>query len=111
MSRTVASSRTARVVALAVFVALLVTGANAFAVESASEGAGEDHGAQTIEDIGADNEISSKYLPEETELPPFQRFMYVPLFAVGILVIVALVLGYLRWQPRFAEERRSKRRR
>ncbi len=115
MSRTVVSSRTGRAVALAALVALLVLGpaGAAFAVEAGSEGAvaEEDHSAATIEDIGADNEVAEKYLPEPAELPLFQRWMYVPLFAVGVIVILMLVFRYLQWQPRFAEERRSKRRR
>ena len=116
MFRNVASSRMLRVVALGALVILMVlgTGSAAMAVEAtegAAAGAEEEHAPQSVSDIGTQNEVSDQYRPEPTELPLFQRWLYVPLFLVGVIVILMLLFRNLQWQPRFAEERRSKRRR
>jgi hypothetical protein len=55
--------------------------------------------------------VSNQYKPEPAEAPPFMRFLSWPLAIVGFAVAMALLFMYLTWQPRFAEERRSKRRR
>lgn len=91
---------------------VLALAAPAFAVEEGGEIAPEEQGpAPGIDEIGTQNEVSSQYLPEPAEPPPFMRFLYVPLVIAGIFIVVLLLLLYLAWQPRFAEERRSKRRR
>ena len=114
MSRRVTSSGLVAVrVFLAVTVLLLgVFAAPAMATE-ATDGAaaGEEGPAPSVDEIGTQNEVSQQYLPEKAEPPPFMRFLYVPLVIVGLLMAAALLFSYLRWQPRFAEERRSKRRR
>ena len=117
MSRRVVLSGSTRArVVLALMLALLaVLSAPAMAAEeggaAATEAAEEDHGAPSINEIGTQNEVSQQYLPEPAEPPPFMRFLYVPLAIAGVLVIAGLLFLYLVWQPRFAEERRSKRRR
>lgn len=83
----------------------------AAATEAASEAAEEEGPAPSIDEIGTQNEVSEQHKPEPAEAPPFMRFLYVPLVLVGLLMAAALLFNYLRWQPRFAEERRSKRRR
>lgn len=115
MSASVAPYGTARlpvVVALVVVLSCLFA-APAFAVEDeAGAGAPSEEGhSPSIDEIGTQNEVSSQYLPEPAEAPPFMRFFYVPLIIGGFLIVGALLLRYLQWQPRFAEERRSKRRR
>lgn len=114
MSDSVFPRRTARmwlILALA-FVVLGALAAPAFATEAEGGAPVEEEGpAPGINEIGTQNDVSSQWLPEPTELPPFQKWLYVPLAIVGFLVIAALLYLYLVWQPRFAEERRSKRRR
>ena len=122
MLGTVAPVRMARVVALIWLVAMLgvATAGGALALESGPSEAGatsepaaageeDGGGGHDINSIGTQNEVSKQYLPEPTELPLFQRWMYAPLFLVGLLVIGMLLFRYLQWQPRFAEERRRKR--
>ena len=114
MSVSVAPLGSARVLAiLALVVALLgVFAAPVWATEAASEGAAEEGGpAPTIDEIGEHNEITEQYRPEKVEAPPFMRFFYWPLAIAGVLAAGMLLMRYLVWQPRFAEERRSKRRR
>ncbi len=98
---------------LAVTVLMLgVFAAPVMATEAEGGAPAEEEGsAPSIHEIGTQNDVSKQYLPEEAEPPPFMRFFYVPLVIVGLLMAAALLFSYLRWQPKFAEERRSKRRR
>lgn len=114
MLSSVAPFGSARLAAvLAVVMALLSLAAMPAAATEAEGGAAptEDSEGLTIEDIGSNNEVSNAYKPEPAEAPPFMRFFYVPLIIGGFLIVGALLMLYLTWQPRFAEERRSKRRR
>ena len=123
MLGTVAPLHMARVAALIWLVATLSIGSAgaALAQEAGPSEAGatsepaaatdEHGGGHDIESIGTQNEVSKQYLPPPSELPKFQRVLYIPLTIVGLLVIAMLLFRYLQWQPRFAEERRSKRRR
>ena len=115
MSTSIAPFRPARVllslvlgmvVLCALAVPAIATEAEGGAAPSEAEG-----GHVTIDDIGTNNEVSNQYKPEPAEAPPFMRFLSWPLAIVGFIVAMALLLRYLQWQPRFAEERRSKRRR
>lgn len=100
-----------RVGLVLVVAALALFSGPAWAVEGEG-GAPEETGpAPGIDEIGTQNEVSGQHLPEAAEPPPFMRFLYVPLVVAGIVISLVLLLMYLAWQPRFAEERRSKRRR
>ena len=83
------------------------------ATEAPAETDVEEEGGNPadINSIGTQNEVSRQFLPEEAEPPAFFRFMYYPLVIAGVVVSLLLLAGYLLWQPRFAEERRSRRRR
>lgn len=97
---------------LALLVALALAAASpAAATEAEATAPAEDDQHLTIEDIGTGNDVSNEYKPEPAEAPPFMRFFYVPLVVGGFLIVGALLFRYLAYQPRFAEERRSKRRR
>lgn len=111
--RVVLFGSTGACVVLALMLVLLVAmSAPALAAEGGDEVAPEEEGpAPGINEIGTQNEVSQQHLPPPAEPPPFMRFLYVPLAIVGVLMIAALLALYLVWQPRFAEERRSKRRR
>lgn len=105
-----------RVAALTAALLVVVLGgallSPAAAVEAeGSEAPAEQGPAPDIGEIGTQNEVSNEFLPEPTEPPAFFRFMNIPLVAAGALVGAALLIAYLVWQPRFAEERRSRRRR
>ena len=95
--------------------ALVVVGgmaAPAFATEAGGGApAGEEGRSPTIEEIGTQNEVSDQYRPEPAEAPGFTQWMVWPLVIIGVLMGLALLMAYLKHQPRFAEERRSKRRR
>lgn len=82
----------------------------ALAVEG-GEAPAEQHQAPTIDEIGQRNEITEEFFPEEAEPPPWTQWLYYPLLIVGLLAAALLLFRYLQWQPRFAEERRNRRRR
>lgn len=114
MSARVAPLGTARLAAV-LALGLVILGAlalPAFATEAEGEAPVTDEGpAPSIDEIGTHNEISDQYRPEATELPPFQPKIIIPLAIVSIVMVAGILFLYLTWQPRFAEERRSKRRR
>ena len=115
MSASVAPFGSARLFAV-IALMLVLTGlfaAPVFATEAEGEvgTATEEGPAPGIDEIGTQNEVSSQYLPEPAEHPPFMRVFYIPLAIGAFLIVAALLARYLQWQPRFAEERRSKRRR
>ena len=114
MSRSAAPPRTARVFALLMLVVVVMSAfaPHVYAVEEGGDAPAEEQGpAPGINEVGTQNEVSNQYRPEPSELPPFQKWLYVPLAIAGFLVVGGLLFAYLTWQPRFAEERRSKRRR
>lgn len=105
------SARLAAVLALVITLFAVLAGPAWSATEGEAVAPAEDDQHVTIDDIGSNNEVSDKYKPEAAEAPPFMRFFYLPLVIGGFLIVGALLMMYLAWQPRFAEERRSKRRR
>ena len=97
-------------------IAFLVLGVLAGPVAATEGGetapvAEEQPHSPTIEEIGQRNEITEEFRPEASELPPWSLWLLYPLLAVGILAAAMLLMRYLQWQPRFAEERRNRRRR
>ncbi len=115
MSRSVAPLGTVGVL-VALLLAGVVVGAAAMPAwgveEEGDAPAAEEHEpAPGISEIGTQNEVSRQHLPPPAEPPPFMRFLNWPLMVVGVVVALIMLLLYLLWQPRFAEERRSRRRR
>jgi hypothetical protein len=98
------------VLAIVLF-ALGLLGAPAAATEGETAPAGEQEPAPTIDQIGQHNEITQEYFPEPSEPPQWTQWLYYPLLIMGVLAAAMLLLRYLQWQPRFAEERRNRRRR
>lgn len=98
-------------------VALLVTvltglvAVPAVAVEEDEEGGAAAHGPLPgIDEIGTQSEISRQFFPEESEEAPFTPALVYPLLIVGFLVVFLVLVLYLRWQPRFANEDQARRR-
>lgn len=77
----------------------------------------EDPGAGTVEEqeplpdidsIGTQNETSRQFFPEEYEEPSLFSPMIYGLLVIGGIIALVLLVMYLLWQPRFAQERRRK---
>jgi len=84
--------------------------AAAWAVE---EGEGPAEGAElpSLDELGSGTDTAREFFPEAYEEPsPFQ-WIYLPLVIVGLLVALVVLGMYLLWQPRFARERTTRRRR
>lgn len=105
------SKRLTGVLALSLLLLFAVLAVPATAVEEGGEAPQESGPAPGIDEIGTQNEVSGEFLPEPAEEPPFMKWLYFALAAVAVLALIAVTLLYLVWQPRFATERRSKRRR
>ncbi len=102
----------ARLVSAAMMAAVLLVGllgGAALAVEA--EGGGGHEPLPSITEIGTQNEVSRQFFPEEAEEPVFAPFLAYPLLVVGILAVLAILILYLRWQPKFHQERASSGRR
>lgn len=103
--------------ALGVFAAMMFVGglflaAPAFAGEADEELDEPEHTElPSIDEIGTQSERAQEFFPEEYEQPSVFPFMIYPLMLVGGIVIVAVLVLYLVWQPRFSEERKEKSRR
>lgn len=103
----------ARLLSAATVAALLVVGLLAGAA-LAVEAEGEEGGHQPLpplEEVGTQNEVSQEFFPEEAEEPVFAPFLAYPLLVVGILAALFILIMYLRWQPKFTEERQKSTRR
>ena len=110
-SAALGSRRVSALLALMMAV-LCLSAVPAFATEAGGAAVpSEDTHAPTIDEVGTNNEVSNQFKPEPAEEPPFMRFLNWPLAVLGFVMAMALLFAYLTWQPRFAEERRSKRRR
>lgn len=103
---------------LGVFIAFLLVFAAPVAsgVEQEQEQGEHDLGGAVappadMSQLGSGSETASGFLPDEPEPPMFFRWFYYPLIVLALLVVVRVLFSYLLWQPRFAEERRAKRRR
>lgn len=92
--------------------ALLVVAvaAPAMAVEEEGEPAVEHEELPSYDEIGSGTETSLQFRPEPYEQPSlFAGMLYPLLILAGVAVLAVLVL-YLLWQPRFSEEREAKKR-
>ena len=56
-------------------------------------------------------ERALQFVPPEYEQPSPFPWLFYPVLGIGLLVVVGLLLAYLVWMPRFAQERRSRQRR
>lgn len=64
-----------------------------------------------LEELGTGSEISQRWFPEGAEEQPFTEALVFPLAVLGVGASLVVLVLYLRWQPRFAQERKEKRRR
>lgn len=93
---------------LAAAVMLLVGGAGpAMAVED-----GAEIQRPTLEELGCDAPVEERPLvcPADDAAAPPGWFVVasIPLAVLGLIAVVAVLMRYLQWQPRFAREREQK---
>jgi 4-amino-4-deoxy-L-arabinose transferase-like glycosyltransferase len=100
-----------RLFGVLVIVTLLVFAVPVAAVEGTASEAEPPPSMEEIRAANADNPVADDVLPQPAEAPSWTQWLYIPLTVVGLLMAFLLIIRYLQWQPRFAEERRSRRRR
>lgn len=97
---------------LTVLCALGPVGSVAAAEPEAGESALEERPPlPSIDEIGSKSDIAKQYLPEPYEEPSWFQWALFPLLAVGVLATLMVLTAYLVWQPKFASEQKTKRRR
>ncbi|MGH8898183.1 MAG: hypothetical protein ACRDZ4_14480 [Egibacteraceae bacterium] len=77
----------------------------------ASGGAGEHAPLPGIDEIGSRTDIAKQYLPEPYQEPSWFQWALFPLLIVGVLATLTVLFAYLVWQPKFAGEQKTKKRR
>jgi hypothetical protein len=103
------SKRLFGVALLAALTALLCVGGPAWAVEE--DEAPEHRELPDFSEIGTRSETAGEFYPEPYEAPSVFPKLAIPLLVAGGVIVAVTLLLYLLWQPRFAEERRSAKRR
>jgi hypothetical protein len=104
------SKRLVGVLAL-VLMLLPLAAVPAFAVDAAEESvpgeAPEDAPAPTIDEIGTQNETAREFFPEPYESPSVLPPLLFLLLGIAAVVALIVLVLFLVWQPRFAQERRT----
>lgn len=90
-------------VVLLVLVAIVPAGA----VEDGEAG-GE---LPSIENVGTGSEVAEEFRPEPPERQPFTDALLWPLLGGSLVLAFVILVLYLRWMPRFSQERTSSSRR
>lgn len=90
-------------------IALLLTGLLG-GVATATEG-GAHEVPEYSEILESSSDTAREFLPEAYERPGFFDWFVYPLLGVGVLATLAVLLRYLVFQPKFAEEDRKRARR
>lgn len=94
---------------LLVVLLALVAAAPAGAVEDG----GPEGGAElpSIENVGTGSEVAEEFRPEPPERQPFTDALLWPLLGGSLVLAFVILVLYLRWMPRFSQERASSSRR
>lgn len=92
-------------------VGLLSLGPPALAVEEGEEPPGPVEVPELGELMEGRSDRAIQFAPPDYEQPSPFPWLFYPILGLGLLVVGGLLLAYLVWMPRFAEERRSKQRR
>lgn len=79
--------------------------------EGESEGVIERQPLPPITEIGSQSDIAKEFLPEQYEEPSWFQWALYPLLIVGVIATFVVLFMYLVWQPKFADEQKTKRRR
>jgi hypothetical protein len=100
-------------VALLALLLLSLMALPALAVEDAEEEGGvpsveEQEPLPDIDSIGTQNETSRQFFPEAYEEPSLFPPIVYGLLITGAIIALVLLVMYLLWQPRFAQERQKK---
>lgn len=65
----------------------------------------------SFDEAGSGTDIAKEYRPDAYVEPGWFQWLVFPLLILGIVATGAVLFAYLKWQPRFADEAKTKRRR
>ena len=71
----------------------------------------DDGALPSIDEVGTGSEVAAEFRPEPPERQPFTDALLWPLLAGSLVLAFVIMVLYLRWMPRFSEERTSSTRR
>lgn len=89
---------------------LVVLTAGALALPASAAEDGRPHELPPLDEVGSQSEVARQFFPEPAEEQPFTEALVYPLLAVAIIAILVIGFLYLKWQPSFGSEERSRRR-
>ncbi len=103
----------ALLVALAAVLAVPAATAPALAEAEveAPEEEGVDEALPSLEEVGTGSEVAEQFRPEPPEEPPFTDALVLPLTGAALLLATVILVLYLRWMPKFSQEREEAGRR
>jgi hypothetical protein len=108
------STRLVGVRLMLVLLVSLVSLTGSAGVAAATEEGGEPAQQEPLPsftEVGSQSEIAQEFLPEEYVAPSWFQWLLFPLLILGIIATLAVLFAYLVWQPKFANEQKTKRRR
>lgn len=99
------------VMILVAVVALTAPGARATEEVAPGAGEGEEERLTYDELEQSASQRAQEFFPDPYQEPSFFQWLSFPILLAGLAMTGVLLAAYLWWQPRFAAERRAKRRR
>lgn len=66
------------------------------------------HELPSLEEVGSQSDTAKEFFPDTYEEPSVFPWFGYPLLIGGLLLTVWVLLSYLVFQPRFADERKAK---
>lgn len=72
---------------------------------------GEAEPLPSIEEVGTGTEVAEQFKPVPPDPQPFTDALLWPLMGAAFLLAFVVLVLYLRWMPRFAQERERSTRR
>lgn len=72
---------------------------------------GETEPLPSIEEVGTGTEVAEQFKPVPPDPQPFTDALLWPLMGAAFLLAFVVLVLYLRWMPRFSEERKGSSRR
>jgi hypothetical protein len=78
---------------------------------ASEEGPTEQEPLPSFSEVGSQSDIAREFLPPEYKEPSWFQWLLFPLLIVGLIAAAVVLFAYLVWQPKFADEQKTKRRR
>ncbi|MGH8907708.1 MAG: hypothetical protein ACRD0K_14605 [Egibacteraceae bacterium] len=104
-------TRLAGVALVLVMLVSLALGSAGVAGATEAGGPAQQEPLPSFSEVGSQSDIAQEFLPPEYNEPSWFQWLLFPLLIIGIVATAAVLFAYLAWQPRFANDQKTKRRR